>query len=125
MAGTTAQVTAVLQPSSTPSSTASAEIYSKPSGAGVYINNAYKGVTPLSFENVPLDATKTYSIELRLEGYKTYTDSGSISPGQNVVIDAALTPLAQPTTASPVSLMPIVAALSIMGLLSVVLMKKR
>jgi len=125
VAGTTAQVVAVLQPSSTPSSTASAEIYSQPSGADVYINNAYKGVTPLSFENVPVDATKTYSIELRLEGYKTYTDSGSISPGQSVVVNAALTPLPPPTTKSPLSLIPIVAALSVMGLLSLVLIKKR
>jgi len=74
---------------------------------------------------VPIDATKTYTIELRLAGYKTFTDSGSISPGQNVVINAALTPLPPTTTASPLSLMPIVAALSIMGLLSVVLLKKR
>ncbi len=125
VAGKTAQVTAVLQPASVKPTTASAEIYSQPSGADVYINNAYKGVTPLSFENVPIDATKTYSIELRLAGYKTYTDSGSISPGQNVVINAALTPLPPTTTASPLSLMPIVAALSIMGLLSIVLMKKR
>jgi hypothetical protein len=125
VAGTTAQVAAVLQPASAKPTTASAEIYSQPSGAGIYINNAYKGVTPLSFENVPIDATKTYTIEIRMEGYKPYTSSGSISPGQNVVIDAALTPLAQPTTKSPLSLMPIVAALSIMGLLSVVMMKKR
>jgi len=125
VAGTTAQVAAVLQPASAKPTTASAEINSQPSGADIYINNAYKGVTPLSFENVPIDATKTYTIEIRMEGYKTYTSSGSISPGQNVVIDAALTPLAQPTTKSPLSLMPIVAALSIMGLLSVILMKKR
>jgi hypothetical protein len=124
VAGTTAKVSAVLQPASVKPTTASAEINSQPSGADVYINNAYKGVTPLSFENVPIDATKTYSIELRLEGYKPYTSSGSVSPGQNVVIDAALTPLAQPTTKSPLSLMPIVAALSIMGVVSVVLMKK-
>ncbi len=125
VAGTTAQVSAALQPASVKPTTASAEINSQPSGADVYINNAYKGVTPLSFENVPIDATKTYSIELRLEGYKTYTDSGSISPGQNVVINAALSPLPPPTTKSPLSLMPIVGALSLMGLLSIVLMKKR
>jgi hypothetical protein len=125
VAGTTAQVAAVLQPASAKPTTASAEIYSQPSGADIYINNAYKGVTPLSFENVPIDATKTYNIEIRMVGYKTYTSSGSISPGQNVVIDAALTPLAQPTTKSPLSLIPIVAALSIMGLVSVILMKKR
>jgi len=125
VAGTTAQVAAVLQPASAKPTTASAEINSQPSGADIYINNAYKGVTPLSFENVPIDATKTYTVEIRMEGYKTYTSSGSISPGQNVVIDAALTPLPPPTTKSPLSLMPIVAALSLMGLLSVILMKKR
>jgi len=125
VAGTTAQIAAVLQPASVKPTTASAEINSQPSGADVYINNAYKGVTPLSFENVPIDATKTYSIELRLEGYNTYTDSGSINPGQNVVINAALTPLPPPTTKSPLSLIPIAAALSLMGLLSVILMKKR
>jgi len=125
VAGSTAKISAALQPASVKPTTASAEIYSQPSGADVYINNAYKGVTPLSFENVPIEATKTYSIELRLEGYKPYTDSGSISPGQNVVINAALTPVAQPTTASPVSLMTIMAALSIMGLVSVVLIRKR
>ena len=125
VAGTTAQVAAVLQPASAKPTTASAEIYSQPSGADIYINNAYKGVTPLSLENVPIDATKTYTIEIRMQGYKSYTDSGSISPGQTVVINAALTPLAQPTTKSPLSLMPIVAALAMMGLLSVILMKKR
>jgi hypothetical protein len=125
VAGTTAQVTAILQPTSTPPTTASAEIYSQPSGADIYINNAYRGVTPLSFETVPIDATKTYSIELRLAGYKTFTDSGSISPGQNVVINAALTPLPPTTTASPLSLMPIVAALLIMGLISIYMMKKQ
>jgi hypothetical protein len=125
VAGTTAQVAAVLQPASAKPTTASAEIYSQPSGADIYINNAYKGVTPLSLENVPIDATKTYTIELRMEGYKSYTDSGSISPGQTVVINAALTPLPQQTTKSPLSLIPIVAALSIIGLLSVVLIKKR
>jgi len=125
VAGTTAQVAAVLQPASAKPTTASAEIYSQPSGADIYINNAYKGVTPLSLENVPIDATKTYTIEIRMQGYKSYTDSGSISPGQTVVINAALTPLPQQTTKSPLSVIPIVGALSIMGLLSVVLLKKR
>ena len=125
VAGTTAQVAAVFQPASAKPTTASAEIYSQPSGADIYINNAYKGVTPLSLENIPIDATKTYTIEIRMQGYKSYTDSGSISPGQTVVINAALTPLPQQTTKSPLSLMPIVAALCIMGLLSVVLTKKR
>jgi hypothetical protein len=126
VAGTTAHVSAVLQPASGTPTTASADIFSQPSGADVFINNAYKGVTPLSFDNVPIDAAKTYTVDIKLAGYQPYTSSGTISPGQNVVINAALAPMTQPTTTkSPLSLMPIVGALSIIGLLSIVAIKKR
>jgi hypothetical protein len=125
VAGTTATVSAVLQPASGTPATASADIFSDPSGADVFINNAYKGVTPLSFDNVPIDTAKTYAVEIKMEGYKPYTAQGTISPGQNVVINAALTPLVQPTTTqSPLSLAPVIAALSLVGLVSVILMKK-
>jgi hypothetical protein len=126
VAGSTAKVSAVLAPASGTPTTASADIFSDPSGADVYINNAYKGVTPLSFDNVQIDAAKTYTVDIKLEGYKPYTSSGTISPGQNVVINAALTKTAQPTpTQSPLSPITIVGALCIVGLLSIVLMKKR
>ena len=126
VAGTTAQVSAALAPASGTPAIASAEIFSQPSGADVFINNAYKGVTPLSLDNVPIDTTKTYTVEIKLTGYKPYTTSGTISPGQNVVINAALTKLPSPTpTQSPLSPVPIVGALRVVGFLSVVLMKKR
>jgi hypothetical protein len=126
VAGSTAKVSAVLAPASGTPTTASADIYSDPSGADVYINNAYKGVTPLSFDNVQIDAAKTYTVDIKLEGYKTYTSTGTISPGQNVVINAALSKLPAPTpTQSPLSPIPILGALCIVGLLYVVLMKKR
>ena len=96
VAGSTAQVSAVLQPTSTPASTASAEITSDPSGADVYINNAYKGITPIAFQNVPIDATKTYTVTIKLTGYEPYSSSGKISPGQDIQVNAALTPSSQP-----------------------------
>jgi hypothetical protein len=128
VAGTTAKVSATLQPATGTPNTASADIFSDPSGADVFINNAYKGVTPLSFDNVPIDTAKTYTVDIRLDGYKSYTSSGTISPGQNVVINAALTPLTatpQPTATSPLSPMPILGALSVIGIISVVLMKRQ
>ncbi|MCU0630551.1 MAG: PEGA domain-containing protein [Methanoregulaceae archaeon] len=99
LAGSTAQVSAVLQPAGTPSSTASAEITSDPSGADVYINNAYKGITPLNFQNVPIDTTQAYTVTIKMTGYEPYTTSGKISPGQYIQIDAALTPSSQPAPA--------------------------
>lgn len=99
-AGSTAQVSAVLQPASTPlSTTASAEITSDPSGADVYINNAYKGITPLNFQNVPIDAQQSYTVTIKMTGYETYSTTGKISPGQDIQINAALTPSSPPAPA--------------------------
>ena len=98
---------------------------SQPSGADVYINNAYKGVTPLSFENVPIDTTKTYSIDLRLEGYKPYTTAGSISPRRECSNQCCHYPLASPNHQVPSLPDAILEYLSLMGLLSVILMKKQ
>jgi len=124
-AGTTAQVAAALQPSSATPAAASVEIYSQPSGADVFINNAYKGVTPLSFDNIPTDATKTYTVEVRMTGYTPYTVSGVLNPGQDVVINAALTPLSVPTTKTPLSPVPVITALAVITLMSGALGKKR
>jgi hypothetical protein len=124
-AGSTAQVSAALVPASSSTTIASAEIFSQPSGADVLINNAYKGITPLSLDNIPVDPTKTYSVEIRLTGYTPYTASGVIKPGQNVVINAALSPLVSPTTVTPLSLVTVVAALSLMGIMAVILKKKQ
>jgi hypothetical protein len=118
-------VSAALVPSSSSTTIASAEIFSQPSGADVLINNAYKGITPLSLDNIPVDPTKTYSVEIRLTGYTPYTASGVIKPGQNVVINAALSPLVPPTTVTPLSLGTVLAALSLIGFLSVILKKKQ
>jgi hypothetical protein len=124
-AGSTATVSGALVPASTSSSIVSAEIFSQPSGADVLINNAYKGITPLSLDNIPVDTTTTYSVEIRLAGYTPYTASGVLKPGQNVVINAALTPLVVPTTVTPLSPVPVIAALSPVGFFFPLQTKKR
>ncbi len=97
VAGATVQVSIVMQPAINPPSTASAEITSDPSGADVYINNAYKGITPLAFQNVPIDTTQTYTVSIKMDGYQPYSTSGKIIAGQNIQVNAALTPVQPPT----------------------------
>jgi hypothetical protein len=120
VAGTTAQVSAVLQPSGTPAQTASAEITSDPSGADVYINNVYKGITPLSFQNVPIDASQAYTVSIQLEGYQPYTTSGKISAGQNIQINAALTPVSSSTPSGINSTWLIVGAIAVICVIVVI-----
>jgi hypothetical protein len=114
VAGQTAQVAATLQASGTqPSGTVNAEILSTPQGADVYINNAYKGVTPLEFQNVQIDPTQTYTVTIKMDGYTPYTTSGKLTPGQSIQVNAALSPVATPTPTQPLSPLGVLSALGI------------
>jgi hypothetical protein len=96
-AGSITRVSAVLQPASLSPSTGTAEFISSPGGAQVKVNNAYLGITPLTLRNVRVDPSILYTVTLDLDGYQTYTRTGSFSPGQKILIDAALTPVSQPS----------------------------
>jgi len=120
VAGTTAQISASLTPSGTPPQTASAEISSDPSGADVYINNVYKGITPLSFQNVPIDSSQTYTVTIKLDGYVPYTTSGKVTAGQDIQIDAALTPVSSPGPSGISSTWLIVGAIAVICVIIVI-----
>jgi hypothetical protein len=53
-------------------------VESSPAGAGVYLNDSYKGVTPLMLNDVP---PGTYLLELRLEDYANRTEVFTVRPG--------------------------------------------
>lgn len=126
VAGQTAQVAATLQATGTPSSgTISAEIMSTPEGADVYVNNVYKGLTPLNFQNVPIDTTQTYTVTIKMEGYTPYTTSGKATPGQSIQINAALSPIATPAPTQPLGLMSVLSALGICGVAAFLFMRKK
>ena len=89
----------------------------------MFVNNVYKGITPLSLDTVPAAA---YTIEVRLAGYTPYITSGVLNPGQNVIINAALAPLPVPaTTKTPLSPMTVSAALAVTAFVCSLLRKKR
>jgi hypothetical protein len=67
--------------------TGSIEVSSSPLGAEVYLDNHYKGTTPVTIPEVPLG---DHSVELRLSGYKTWSSSGSVNEGDSIKIFAAL-----------------------------------
>ena len=125
VAGQTAQVAATLQATGTPTSgTISAEILSTPGGADVYVNNVYKGVTPLNFQNVPIETTQAYTVTIKMEGYTPYTTSGKATPGQSIQINAALSPVATPAPTQPLGLMSVLSALGICGVAAFLFMRK-
>ncbi|WP_088857970.1 PEGA domain-containing protein [Thermococcus profundus] len=73
---------------------ATLSVSSEPSGAGVYINGTYEGVTPLTLTLNP----GTYQVKLSKENYKDYTTTVTLAPMENKTITAQLTP--KPATLS-------------------------
>ncbi|WP_456365881.1 glucodextranase DOMON-like domain-containing protein [Thermococcus sp.] len=63
-------------------------ITSNPSGANVYLNGSYKGITPLAFNLAP----GTYEVKLTKQDYKNYTTTITLNPGESKTISATLTP---------------------------------
>jgi hypothetical protein len=115
-------VNATLVPSPTPPTVATAEIVSTPSGAEVYINNAFVGITPLVSQNV---TPGTYTVELRLQGYTPFSTSGTVLAGQDIRVIAALTPVATPTPTAPVSPLLSLLALGIVALAAHLILLRR
>lgn len=121
-AGKKVQVLAPLQPGTLPSGEATADISSDPSGADVYVNNVYMGITPLSFPNI---TAGNYTIEIRLEGYNAFSTTGQVIPGQNIQVIAALSPVATqaPTKSPPGVLLPVIAS-GIAGAIGIALKRR-
>jgi hypothetical protein len=121
-AGQLVQVFATLTPAPAPAG-ATAEITSTPSGANVYINNVFIGITPLTFQNV---TPGTYAIQITLDGYTPYSTTGQVSAGQNVRVSASLAPVTTPTPTSkaPASLVPVLVSLGAAGIVTMRMVKR-
>ena len=78
------------------------KISSEPSGAEVYVNTSYRGITPLTLELPPGE----YTIEIKKEGYAPYTEKARILPGEATevittlsLLNSALTITSEPSEA--------------------------
>ncbi len=68
----------------------SLSINSSPSGAEVYLNGVYRGLTPLLISNL---YPGTYQIQLRKSGYKDFISSINVIPGTTSSYNFTLIPL--------------------------------
>jgi len=122
-AGKIVQINAALLPSGQVPPMASVQIISSPGEADVYVNGAYVGITPLSFQKVQAG---TYTVEIRMEGYTPYTTTGQVIAGQNIQLSAALSPVpvATPTNKAASDPFVLVLALGILCLAGYVVSRR-
>ena len=96
---------------------------SSPSGANVYLDNAYKGITPLTLTDV---APGTYTMGMKLGGYDDWSTSVQATAGNTESVSATLTshssPTPTPAKSTPATVLGVVVALV---LSSVIALRKR
>lgn len=68
-------------------STGTLWVVSDPDGAEVYVNNVFKGMTPLRLENI---SSGSYTVKVLKDGYETQTKTATVSKGQLAKVDFSL-----------------------------------
>jgi len=105
-------------PGPTPDTTGQVYAYTTPAGANVYIDNAYRGITPLTLRDIPAGS---HTVTFRLTGYQDYSTVAGVTGGTIINVPATLSTGQQPNppapqpTKSPISLFTIIAAVGICG----------
>lgn len=69
-------------------------VISSPSQAGVYLNNAYKGLTPVTLDSL---TPGSYTVLVKLSGYQEWQATQQVTAGQTAQISATLIPVSTPT----------------------------
>jgi len=112
---TVSQVSAVLVPVGVAPATGGLSISSTPSGANVYVDNAFRGITPLSMTDI---SSGSHTLLIQLAGYQDYVSTVQVNKGATNTVAAALSPVTTPTQKS--GTLPVVAgvALVIIGILA-------
>jgi hypothetical protein len=64
-------------------------VSSSPSGADVYVNNIFRGLSPLTVESL---TPGVYTVLVRLSGYQDFMSTVSVSAGQTAQVSAVLIP---------------------------------
>jgi len=108
-AGQTAQVSVTLTPSKQPGTNGNVVISSTPSGADAYLDNQYKGITPLTLTAVP---PGTHTVTLKINGYADWSGTVQVNAGQTTPVTAVMTAMPTPTP-TKAGLIPIAGILAL------------
>jgi hypothetical protein len=85
-------------PGPSPDTTGQLTVGSIPSGASVYLDSKYRGVTPMVLADIPVGS---HTIVLRQNGYQDWTSSVAVTGGGYEAVSGTLVPGAAPATTAP------------------------
>ncbi|MGB9175414.1 MAG: PEGA domain-containing protein [Methanoregula sp.] len=121
----------------TPNTNGQITVRSSPSGANIYLDNAYRGITPLTLVEIPQGS---HAIILKLNGYQDWQSSVNVAARSSTDVSGTLVannPQATPTaptaattqsvpyqTRASIPVMTIIAAIGICGAAAIVYRKQ-
>ena len=82
-------------PQPTPPATGSLTISSNPPGSEIYLDGVYRGTTPSLIPDLP---PGIYTLELRYQGYSSWSATVEILGGEKLSMNGTLDPIVIPTT---------------------------
>ena len=117
-------------PGPTPYINGQITVRSSPSGANIYLDNAYRGLTPLTLVDIPQGS---HAIILKMNGYQDWQSSVNVLAGSSTDVSGTLSPSPQPTpttlppqtTQSPIALVSIISAIGICSAAAILYRKSK
>ena len=115
-------------PGPTPYVNGQITVRSSPSGANIYLDNSYRGLTPLTLVDIPQGS---HAIILKMNGYQDWQSTVNVLAGSSTDVSGTIIPSPQPTpttlppqtTRSPVTVASIISAIGICGAAAIVFKK--
>lgn len=106
----------------TPDTTGQISVTSTPAGAGIYLDNTYRGVTPALLANI---ASGGHTLMLRESGYNDWISTVNVVGGSYTPIDGTLSPVSGNVPTTTRAGIPAVLVLAgICGALAIIVQKK-
>jgi len=110
---TVSEVSAILTAESAASGKGSMSVSSNPSGANIFVDNNFIGISPLTAHDL---TAGEHLVAFKMDGYQEYSTSALVTAGTTSTVSAALLPVT-PAQKSPALPLTAFAALGILGLL--------
>ncbi|NYT08245.1 MAG: PEGA domain-containing protein, partial [Methanomicrobiales archaeon] len=112
VAGQNYNIDVTLTPVQNPT-TGGISVTSSPDGAEVYLNNAFKGLTPITLDSL---TPGSYTVLLKLSGYSDWSSTTTVVAGQTAQLTATLNPVSPSPTPTGILPVTILAALGVLFL---------
>jgi hypothetical protein len=99
-------------PSPTPDTTGEILVVSTPAAAELFLDNTFRGITPATLSDIPAGS---HVVMARLAGYTDASQTVTVTGGQSTPVALGLTEIPT-TTKTPLTMIPVMGAFAIIGI---------